>query len=114
MSRAALRVASNGHPDAVSSPSQVRCAIYVRKSTEVDEEHGFNSLDAQRLACEDYVRARAGENWHALPEQYTDGGWSGATVNRPAFQRLLSDIKSQKIDCVVVHRVDRLSRVIGH
>jgi site-specific DNA recombinase len=88
----------------------VRCALYVRKSTEVDEEQGFNSLDAQRLACEDYVRCRVGENWTALPDQYTDGGWSGATVKRPAFQRLLADIQAQKIDCVVVHRVDRLSR----
>jgi site-specific DNA recombinase len=95
---------------AQDATKRVRCALYVRKSTEVDEEQGFNSLEAQRLACEDYVRSRVGENWTALPEQYTDGGWSGATVKRPAFQRLLADIQAQKIDCVVVHRVDRLSR----
>lgn len=103
----ALGIPPRAAQDAVR---RVRCALYVRKSTEVDEEQGFNSLDAQRLACEDYVRARAGENWIALPDQYTDGGWSGATVKRPAFQRLLADIQARKIDVVVVHRVDRLSR----
>jgi site-specific DNA recombinase len=112
VSRAALRTSAstNGHPDAVKGPTQVRCAIYVRKSTEVDEEQRFNSLDAQRLACEEYVRTRGGEKWAVLPEQYTDGGWSGATVKRPAFQHLLADIEARRVDCVVVHRVDRLSR----
>jgi site-specific DNA recombinase len=110
VNRAALTLRSNGHPDAVKSPTQVRCAIYVRKSTEEGLEQAFNSLDAQRLACEDYVRVRASERWEVLPEHYTDGGWSGATVKRPAFQRLLTDIEARKVDCVVVHRVDRLSR----
>jgi site-specific DNA recombinase len=91
-------------------PKTVRCALYVRKSTEEGLDQAFNSLDAQRLACEEYVRTRAGEGWAVLPEHYTDGGWSGATVKRPAFQRLLSDIEARKVDCVVVHRVDRLSR----
>lgn len=110
MSRPALEPRRNGHTDAVKSPTQVRCAIYVRKSTEEGLEQAFNSLDTQRLACEDYVRARGGERWAVLPEHYTDGGWSGATVKRPAFQRLLTDIEARKVDCVVVHRVDRLSR----
>jgi site-specific DNA recombinase len=101
---------ANGHPEATRNPAHVRCAIYVRKSTETGLEQEFNSLDAQRVACESYVQSRAGENWAILPEQYTDGGWSGATVKRPAFQRLLTDIDARKIDCVVVHRVDRLSR----
>jgi site-specific DNA recombinase len=108
VSRSGLVSRTNGHPDA--APTQVRCAIYVRKSTEVDGEQAFNSLDAQRLACEDYVRARASEKWAVLPEHYTDGGWSGATVKRPAFQRLLEAIEAREVDCVVVHRVDRLSR----
>ena len=110
MTRAALISRTNGHADAVRVPTQVRCAIYVRKSTDVDEEQAFNSLDAQRLACEDYVRARVSEKWAVLPEHYTDGGWSGATVKRPAFQRLLTSIEAREVDCVVVHRVDRLSR----
>ncbi len=93
-----------------SEPGVRRCAIYVRKSTEDGLEQAFNSLDAQRLACEEYARARSVDHWTVLPEQYTDGGFSGATVKRPAFQRLLQDIEAQKIDCVIVHRVDRLSR----
>lgn len=112
MSRALLQPApsTNGHGKAATNPAQVRCAIYVRKSTEAGLEQAFNSLDAQRLACESYVQSRASERWTVLPEHYTDGGWSGATVKRPAFQRLLQDIEARKIDVVVVHRVDRLSR----
>jgi site-specific DNA recombinase len=106
----APRVHVNGHATDSKVPREVRCAIYVRKSTEEGLEQAFNSLDAQRLACEEYTRARAADHWTALPEQYTDGGWSGATVKRPAFQRLLSDIEAQKVDCVIVHRLDRLSR----
>jgi site-specific DNA recombinase len=101
---------ANGRHSATKSLAQVRCALYVRKSTEEGLEQAFNSLDAQRLACEEYVRTRGAEGWATLPDHYTDGGWSGATVKRPAFQRLLADIEARKIDCVVVHRVDRLSR----
>jgi len=112
VSRSSLDAAPStiGRHSATKSLAQVRCALYVRKSTEEGLEQAFNSLDAQRLACEEYVRTRAAEGWTILPEQYTDGGWSGATVKRPAFQRLLADIEARRIDCVVVHRVDRLSR----
>ena len=87
-----------------------RCAIYVRKSTTVGLEREFNSLDAQREACEQYIRSQAGLGWQVIPEGYSDGGFSGANVQRPAFQRLMNDVEAGKIDIVVVHRVDRLSR----
>jgi site-specific DNA recombinase len=106
----APRTYLNGHATDSKQAREIRCAIYVRKSTEEGLEQAFNSLDAQRLACEEYARVRAADFWTVLPEQYTDGGWSGATVKRPAFQRLLTDIEAQKVDCVIVHRVDRLSR----
>jgi site-specific DNA recombinase len=106
----APRTYLDGHATDSKQAREIRCAIYVRKSTEEGLEQAFNSLDAQRLACEEYARARAADHWAVLPEQYTDGGWSGATVKRPAFQRLLTDIEAHKIDCVIVHRVDRLSR----
>jgi site-specific DNA recombinase len=106
----APRTYVNGDATNSKQAREIRCAIYVRKSTEEGLEQAFNSLDAQRLACEEYVRSRASEGWAVLPELYTDGGWSGATVKRPAFQRLLTDIEAHKVDCVIVHRVDRLSR----
>jgi site-specific DNA recombinase len=106
----APRINVNGHAIDSEQSREIRCAIYVRKSTEDGLEQAFNSLDAQRLACEEYARTQASKHWTILPEQYTDGGWSGATVKRPAFQRLLADIDAQKVDCVIVHRLDRLSR----
>ena len=93
-------------------PTTVRCAIYTRKSTEEGLNQDFNSLDAQRDAGEAYIRSQAGEGWTLLPEQYDDGGFTGANMDRPALRRLLSDIQAKKIDCVVVYKVDRLSRSI--
>jgi site-specific DNA recombinase len=88
----------------------VRCAIYTRKSTEEGLDRDFNSLDAQREAAEAYIHSQAHAGWTALPERYDDGGYSGSNLERPALQRLLADIRAGNIDCVLTHRVDRLSR----
>jgi site-specific DNA recombinase len=85
-----------------------RCAVYTRKSTSAGLEQEFNSLDAQREACVSYIQRQPG--WTLLLDLYDDGGFTGATVERPAFQRLLTDIDARKIDVVVVYKVDRLSR----
>ena len=87
-----------------------RCAVYTRKSTTAGLEQDFNSLDAQREACEQYIRSQASLGWQLIPEPYDDGGFSGANVQRPAFQRLMQDVEAGKIDIVVVYKVDRLSR----
>ena len=87
-----------------------RCAVYTRKSTAAGLDQDFNSLDAQREACEQYVRSRERDGWRLLPEAYEDGGFTGANMNRPGFQRLLDDIEAGRIDVVVVYKVDRLSR----
>ncbi|MCI0429244.1 MAG: recombinase family protein [Rhodospirillales bacterium] len=91
----------------------VRCAIYTRKSSEEGLEQAFNSLDAQREACEAYIRSQKHEGWTALPELYDDGGLSGATLERAALQRLLAEIEAGRIDAVVVYKVDRLTRSLG-
>ncbi|VTR92458.1 resolvase : Resolvase domain protein OS=Isosphaera pallida (strain ATCC 43644 / DSM 9630 / IS1B) GN=Isop_2455 PE=4 SV=1: Resolvase: Recombinase [Gemmata massiliana] len=88
----------------------VRCAIYTRKSTEEGLEQEFNSLDAQREAGEAFIRSQAGEGWVVLGERYDDGGFAGANTDRPGLHTLLADIADGKVDCVVVYKVDRLSR----
>ena len=93
--------------------SQVRCAIYTRKSSEEGLEQDFNSLDAQRESCEAFIRSQKHEGWICLPEMYDDGGISGATMERPALKRLLADIEAGRIDAVVVYKVDRLTRSLG-
>lgn len=90
--------------------SQVRCAIYTRKSTDEGLDQEFNSLDAQREAAEAFIRSQRSEGLIALPERYDDGGFSGGNLNRPALERLLADIRSGAVECVVVYKVDRLSR----
>jgi site-specific DNA recombinase len=90
-----------------------RCAIYTRKSSEEGLEQGFNSLDAQREACEAFIKSQKHEGWSCLYERYDDGGLSGATMDRPALRRLLSDIGGGKIDVVVVYKVDRLTRALA-
>ncbi len=89
------------------SPTR-RCAVYTRKSTSAGLEMEFNSLDAQREACVAYVERQPG--WKLIDRRYDDGGFTGANVDRPAFQRLLADIDAGEIDVVVVYKVDRLSR----
>ena len=91
---------------------KVRCAIYTRKSSEEGLEMEFNSLDAQREACEAYIASQKQEGWIVLPDVYDDGGVSGGTLERPALQRLLADIEAGRIDVVVVYKIDRLSRAL--
>ena len=88
----------------------LRCAIYTRKSTEEGLEQEFNTLQAQREAGESYVRSQQLSGWVAVPEAFDDGGCSGANLERPALQQLMSAIEAGRIDCVVVYKVDRLSR----
>jgi site-specific DNA recombinase len=90
--------------------STVRCAVYTRKSTEEGLEQEFNSLDAQRKAAEAYITSQRHEGWRCLEARYDDGGFSGGTADRPALKRLLSDVEAGRVDCVVVYKVDRLSR----
>ncbi len=91
---------------------KIKCAIYTRKSTEEGLEQDFNSLDAQREACEAYIKSQMHEGWTLISKHYDDGGFSGGTIDRPAFQELLEDIKNDNIDIVVVYKVDRLTRSI--
>src|SRR5438067_3710910 len=95
--------------DMIEVPKVVRCAIYARKSTEDGLEQDFNTLQAQREAAEAYVLSQKQNGWHMLADSYDDGGFSGASLDRPALQQLLRDIEARKIDCVVVYKVDRLS-----
>jgi site-specific DNA recombinase len=88
----------------------VRCAIYTRKSTEEGLEQAFNTLDAQREAAEAFIRSQQHEGWTVLPTHYDDGGYSGANMDRPALIRLLDEVRSRTVQCVVVYKVDRLTR----
>jgi site-specific DNA recombinase len=90
-----------------------RCAIYTRKSTEEGLEQDFNSLHAQREACEAFIKSQAGEGWKLIKTGYDDGGFSGGTMERPALQHLLADIRQGLIDVVVVYKVDRLTRALA-
>jgi len=94
----------------MKSPTILRCAIYTRKSSAEGLEQEFNSLHAQREACEAYVKSQAGEGWELLETSYDDGGFSGGSMERPAVQKLLNDIESGGVDIVVVYKVDRLTR----
>ena len=89
---------------------RVRCAIYTRKSTDENLEAEFNSLDAQRESAEAYIASQRHEGWGAISDHYDDGGFSGGTLERPGLQRLLDDIEAGRVDCVVVYKLDRLSR----
>ena len=101
------RAIGHGTPPAVAP---VRCAIYTRKSHEEGLEQEFNFLDAQREAAEAYIASQRHEGWIALPDRYDDGGYSGGTLERPALQRLLRDIEAGRVDCLLIYKVDRLSR----
>jgi site-specific DNA recombinase len=97
----------------LQSPKRQRCAIYTRKSTEHNLDLEFNSLDAQREACEAYIKSQAHEGWRLIPDHYDDGGLSGASLNRPSLQRLLDDVSAGKIDIILVYKVDRLTRSLA-
>ena len=88
----------------------INCAIYTRKSTDEGLEMDFNTLDAQREACEAYITSQRGEGWRAIKQKYDDGGFSGGSMERPALKRLMQDIKAGQVDIVVVYKIDRLTR----
>jgi site-specific DNA recombinase len=90
-----------------------RCAVYTRKSTEYNLDLAFNSLDAQREACEAYIKSQAQEGWRTIPGRYGDGAFSGASLERPALQQLLADVRAGKIDIILVYKVDRLTRSLA-
>ncbi|MGB8481174.1 MAG: recombinase family protein [Acidobacteriaceae bacterium] len=93
--------------------SRIRCAIYTRKSSEEGLEQSFNSLDAQREACEAYIVSQRHEGWQLIPTRYDDGGFSGGNMERPALKHLLADIAAKRVDNVVVYKVDRLTRSLA-
>jgi len=99
--------------DRAQGQTATRCAIYTRKSSEEGLQQDFNSLDAQRESCEAFILSQKHEGWIALAEMYDDGGVSGATMERPALKRLLSNIEAGRVDTVVVYKVDRLTRSLG-
>ena len=90
-----------------------RCAIYTRKSTEEGLDQSFNSLDAQREACENYILSQKSEGWRAIKTRYDDGGISGGHMDRPALQLLMKDIDEGRVDIVIVYKVDRLTRSLA-
>jgi len=91
----------------------VRCAIYTRKSSEEGLDQEFNSLQAQREACEAFIHSQRQEGWVCLRAAYDDGGFSGATMDRPALQQLLADLTAGRVDTIVVYKIDRLTRSLA-
>ena len=89
------------------------CAIYTRKSTEEGLDQNFNSLDAQRDACENYIASQKSEGWLMARERYDDGGYSGGNMERPGLKKLLDDVRSGMVDIIVVYKIDRLSRSLA-
>jgi site-specific DNA recombinase len=96
-----------------STIKPIRCAIYTRKSTEHGLELEFNSLDAQRDACEAYIKSQTSQGWSALPQHYDDPAYSGGNLDRPALKKLLADIEADRIEVVVVYKIDRLTRSLA-
>ena len=96
-----------------NSTKIVRCAIYTRKSTEHGLDQEFNSLDAQREACEAYIKSQASQGWQALSQPYDDPAFSGGNLERPALKRLLRDIEAGRIDVIVVYKIYRLTRSLA-
>ena len=93
--------------------NKVSCAIYTRKSTDEGLDQAFNSLDAQREACEAYIKSQKHQGWKVLAQHYDDGGVSGGTMERPALQRLLEEVDAGRIDMIVVYKIDRLTRSLA-
>jgi len=106
--RADRRPKENGNGSAARAG--VRCAIYTRKSTDEGLDQDFNTLDAQRESAEAFIKSQRQEGWVTLPQKYDDGGYTGANMDRPALKRLLADVQAGTVNCVVVYKVDRLSR----
>src|SRR3954470_8594342 len=97
-------------PAMLATVKKLRCAVYTRKSTDEGLEKEFNTLDAQRDACEAYITSQRAEGWVLVRDHYDDGGFSGSTLDRPALRRLLADIEQGRIDIIAVYKIDRLSR----
>jgi len=110
MSRSVYQARSAIQESTSNRNGTIRCAVYSRKSTEEGLEQEFNSLDAQRESAEAYIASQRHEGWVCLPDRYDDGGFTGGNMERPALKRLFTDIEAGNIDCVVVYKVDRLSR----
>ena len=91
---------------------KLRCAVYTRKSSEEGLEQEFNSLDAQREACEAYITSQKAEGWLLVPDRYDDGGFSGGNMERPGLKALLAGIDAGNVDVIVVYKVDRLTRIV--
>ncbi|MGD9691081.1 MAG: recombinase family protein [Phycisphaerales bacterium] len=108
--RATANAALSGPPGTQPGTRSIRCAIYTRKSTEEGLNQEFNSLDAQRESAVAYVASQRNEGWTCVPDRYDDGGFTGGNIDRPALKRLMDDIEAGKVDCVIVYKVDRLSR----
>lgn len=105
----AARAAGNG-ANGQTEQRLVRCAIYTRKSTDEGLQQDFNSLDAQREAAEAFILSQKSEGWQILGEHFDDGGYTGANMDRPALKRVLAAVEAGSVDCVVVYKMDRLSR----
>jgi site-specific DNA recombinase len=106
MARSNLATVPSGRADART----IRCAVYTRKSTEEGLQQEFNSLDAQREASEAFIVSQKNEGWKAVPDRFDDGGYTGGNMDRPALKRLMAAVEARTVDCVVVYKVDRLSR----
>ena len=104
---------TNAAPGRTRRNGTVRCAIYTRKSSEEGLEQEFNSLQAQREACEAFIASQRHEGWACLRAGYDDGGFSGATMERPALHRLLADIAAGRVDTIVVYKIDGLTRSLA-
>src|SRR5262245_19245116 len=96
-----------------SAKKVLRCAIYTRKSTEHNLDLEFNSLDAQREACEAYIKSQAHEGWRLIPDRYDDGAFSGASLDRPALQKLLAEVRNGRIDIIVVVQAKLAARALA-
>ena len=103
-------MAASAKPLPVAAPKRVRCAVYTRKSTDDGLEQEFNTLEAQREAGEACILSQRHEGWVVVPERYDDGGFTGSNMDRPALKRLLVDVEAGKVNCIVVYKVDRLTR----
>jgi len=110
MSRTSIQGRASDRRSTSRINGTIRCAIYTRKSTDEGLDQEFNSLDAQRESAEAYIASQRHEGWVCLPDRYDDGGFTGGNMERPALKRLFTDIEAGNIDCVVVYKVDRLSR----
>jgi site-specific DNA recombinase len=110
MARSSAPRASANGPNETPGTRTLRCAIYTRKSTEEGLQQDFNSLDAQREAAEAFILSQKREGWQVVADHFDDGGYTGANMDRPALKRLLGAVEAREVDCVVVYKVDRLSR----